>query len=225
MVLNNKVILITGASSGIGYELSKLLTEKGAKVICFSKSIPKSKINGVLYFKVDVTNQKSIQNALRKTNSKIDIMINNAGIIRRGTLFDTSEEEFDLLFDVNVKGSWLMIKLSKPYLKKDATIVQMSSRHGANPQSNPGIYALTKQADINLAELLKRTAPNYSVKVLCPGPVDTAIARYGVKGKALKEKLKLTHQAKYVAEKILKVLEDDKEKLIFNPKTWDYEFE
>lgn len=224
MDLTRQVILITGAGSGIGYELSKLLVKKAGKVICFSKSIPKLKIAGVLYFKVDVTSQKSIQNALKKLSSKIDILINNAGVIRRGTLFDTTEEEFDLLFNVNVKGSWLMIKLSKPYLKKNATIVQMSSRHGANPPTNPGIYALTKQTDINLAQLLKITSPNYSVKILYPGPVDTAIARYGIKGKALKDKLKLTHNVQYVAEKIVKVLEDNKEKLIFNPKTWDYEF-
>jgi len=156
---------------------------------------------------------------------KIDILINNAGVIRRGTIFESTEKEFDLLFDVNVKGSWLMIREAKEKLSEKAIIVQISSGHALRPGSDPGIYTLTKQTTLNLANMIELTCPNYLVKVVCPGPVNTPLARYGRTKKDVQRIIKISHKPKYVASKIIELLESNKRKLLFEPKSWDYIFE
>jgi len=97
--------------------------------------------------------------------------------------------------------------------------------HALRPQADPGVYTLTKKATLALAEILKLTCPEYSVKVICPGPVDTPLVRYGRQGEELKRVEEITHSAEYVAEKIVELLESDRTKLLFDPKTWDYIFE
>jgi len=225
MDLKNKAILITGAGAGIGYELSQILAEKGAKVICFDVNIPEEKIDKVKYFKVNITSSENIKDALAKIDGKIDILINNAGVMRRGNILEIDEKDYDFLFDVNLKGSWLMTKHAAEYLSKNATIAFMSSRHGYEPAIDPAIYSLTKSAMITMASLIEKTYPNLSIKIMCPGPTDTAVCRYGVEGKALEEKKKIMCHPLDVAKKIVDLLESDKKKLLFDQKKWDYYFE
>ena len=225
MKFKNKKVLITGATSGIGYAVSKLLAQNGAQVFCFDQKIPRKQIIGVKYFKVDITNSGQIKRALIKVGAPIDILINNAGIMRRGDIFSTSEKDFDLLFDINTKGCWLMLKYTKPYLARKATILQMSSRHGLYHPVDPAIYALTKSAVLYLAEILRKTCPKYNVKIACPGSTDTPLSCYGITGKALKKKKKGMKSPEFLAEKIVELLKSKKDYLIFDQKKRGYYFE
>jgi 3-oxoacyl-[acyl-carrier protein] reductase len=153
----------------------------------------------------------------------IEILINNAGIMRRGTMFESSEEDFDRLFRVNVKGSWLLLKLALPRLSKHAMIVQMSSDHARNPVTDPGIYSLSKMAARDLALLAEKTLPGHPVKILYPGPVDTPLARLGVSGTALKRKKKVMRDPGSIAEGIIQLIESDKKELVYDAVSGRYE--
>ncbi|MFA6551135.1 MAG: SDR family oxidoreductase [Patescibacteria group bacterium] len=222
MNLKNKIVLITGAGRGIGCALAGVMRRQGARVICFDSGKQNCQFAGVEYFKVDVTNGAQIKLALKKIGGPIQVLVNNAGIMRRGDIFNTSEKDYDAVMDINVKGAWLMLKHCGSHLAPDATVVHLSSRHALTPPADPAIYALSKNADLYLAEILKMTNPKFKVKIACPGPTDTAVANYGVKGKALMEKKKIMKSPEYVAEKIMGLVESDKGYLIYNPKRNDY---
>jgi len=217
--------MITGGSSGIGLEISRLFNEAGRAVYNLDKDKPGTEIEGVNFLRTDITNSREINKSLSKVSTPIDILINNAGVIKRGTLLETTEEEFDLLFDVNVKGSWLVIKSAKPYLSEKATVLQISSGHALHPETDPGIYSLTKQSTCNLAELLQKTCPEYSVKIAFPGPVETPLLLYGRDDKDKERIKKIAHKPSFVAQKIIELLESNKSRLVFDPKSWDYNLE
>jgi NAD(P)-dependent dehydrogenase (short-subunit alcohol dehydrogenase family) len=220
-----KTAIITGGSTGIGMECALLMAEAGCKTYCFNRTDPASRHPNIIPVMADVTKREQILAGLGQVRGPIHILFNNAGVMRRGTLCENTEEEFDLLFDTHVKGSWLMFTLARLHLADDATIVQMSSRHALHPPANPGLYGLSKQTTMHLAELIARTYPQYKVKTVFPGPVDTAVARYGVEGKALEEKIKTMHSARFIAAKIVDLIRDDRQRLVFDPETWDYRME
>lgn len=222
MDLHGKHVLITGASTGIGKALAQALLTEGARVTSFDLVQAKTGHPRWVSKKVDVTKSAQIRIAL-KGMAPIDILIQNAGMMRRGTLFQSSEEDFDLLFSVHVKGAWLLLKHAQPLLRKRAMIVQMCSRHANAVDIDPGLYSLSKRCSFDLAELLARTCPSYTVKILCPGPVDTAIARYGVSGAALKRKERVMRSPEEFVPLILRLLKDDRHsRLLYDDATERY---
>lgn len=226
MDLSAKHVLITGASSGIGKALALALLKKGATISAMDRSPMEEKIEGWTSYDVDVTKSEEILDAVEKIQVPIDILINNAGVMRRGTLLDSSEEDYDLLFDVGIKGSWLVLKHALPKLAKDATIVQMSSRHAFSLPKDPGLYGLTKRTTMDLADLIAKTYPAYSVKVLCPGPVDTPLAREGVSEADFQEKQKIMCTPEEIANRTIELLESEtKTRLVFDNKSCTYLFE
>jgi NAD(P)-dependent dehydrogenase (short-subunit alcohol dehydrogenase family) len=225
---NGLTALVTGGASGIGHALCSELSKKGIKVFSLDLFSPIHPIAGVFYIQADVSDSISLTNAfsvIGKKGLKIDLFINNAGIIRRGNVFDISEEDYDLLFKVNVKGYWLVLKKALSHLKKNSTVVMISSRHGINLPADPGVYALTKQANIGLAEIFQKSYPDFDVKVACPGSTDTALGRHQVAKTALFEKKKRMLTPEELAEKIISLIESNKKKLIFNEKKEKYFFE
>jgi len=223
MNLKYKTVVLTGGSSGIGYALAAKLADKGCSVFSFDRNEPEEPLEGVAHVSVDVSDGQRVKRAIGGVRSPIDILINNAGVMRRGTIIESSEEDYDLLFDVNVKGSWFMFKYAREHLSPDAMIVQMSSRYALNPAADPGLYALSKLTDMHLAEIFAMTYPEYTVKFLYPGPVDTPLARYGVTGEVLEEKKKIMHTPEFVAEMIIDlIMSDDKTELIYDQETREY---
>ncbi len=225
MDLNGKTALITGGSTGIGMAVSLKLAEQGCKVFCFNRTDPEVRHPNVVPVFVDVTKREQVLAGLKEVHGVIDILFNNAGVMRRGTLCENTEEEFDVLFDTHVKGSWLVFTLARPQLAEEAVIVQMSSRHALHPPADPGLYGLSKQTTMHLAELIAKTYPKLRVKTAFPGPVDTALSRFGVDGEALEQKRKTMHSKEFVADKIIALIRDDCERLVFDPGTWDYRME
>jgi len=225
MNLENKVILITGAASGIGHALSKLLTQKGAKVISFDIKEPLTHLDNVQYEKVDITKSSQIKKGLAKIKEPIDILVNNAGVMRRGMLLENSEEDFDLLFDVQVKGTWLMLKHTKNKLVNNAAILQISSRHGLSLPDDPAIYGLCNNMIHEMSEILKDSYPHYKIKIAYPGPIETALSKYDCKEDEWEKKKEIMHTPYFIAEKLLELLTSEKRKLIFNEDKNEYRFE
>ncbi len=221
----DKTVIITGGTGGIGSELAKKMVEKGASVIVFDKMPAVSPIAGIEYHQVDITVPAAMEESFKKVNRKIDILINNAGIMRRGDIFDTSETDYDLVMDINLKGMWLTIKYAKPYLSEDAVVFLMSSRHGMTVKADPAIYSLSKHAVWGLAEILKKTAPLLKVKVAYPGSVDTPLTWTQVKEEDVEAKKKTVVSPELIAGKLMELIGSDYEKLVFDEDSKEYVFE
>ena len=223
MDLAEKHVLITGASSGIGYALANALIQKGAVISAMDRRPMEEKIESWTSYDVDVSRSDQIQMAIAQIQDPIDILINNAGVMRRGEVLESSEEDFDILFDVHVKGSWLVLKHALPLLREDATIVQMSSRHALSLPSDPALYGLTKRTTMDLADLIEKTYPNFTVKILCPGPVDTPLTREGASEEDIERKKKIMCSPEDIANQTIELLESKtKSRLIFDNKNNTY---
>src|SRR5450830_1605070 len=124
MSVQNKVVLISGGSSGIGAALVASFAQAGATVYSLDKNQPLEPIEGATYLLGDLTNSSDLERELSKVNSSIDVLVSGAGVMRRGTIFDSSEEDYDFLMDNNAKSAWLLLKCTKPKLAEKPTVLQ-----------------------------------------------------------------------------------------------------
>jgi len=224
MNLENKVGIITGGSSGIGLEVAKNILSRGAEVYSLDIQEPIESVDGLVHIMCDITDSKSVKSAIGQIDESVDILINNAGTIRRGTIFESTEDDYQIQFDVNIKGSWLVLKYSESILKADATVIQIASRHGINPKIEPGLYSITKKAVISLADVLRLTKPEYNVKIVSPGRVDTPMLCIGRSEKECVEARKTSNTPEFIAEKIIELIESDYNNLFYNESIGEYQF-
>lgn len=214
-MFKGKSVVITGGSNGLGYNLGRILSGLGAQVHSLDVVLPKEKIRNVDYLKADITDEAKLKKAFRNIK-KIDFLICNAGVMRRGNLFESSVSDYDLVMGVNVKGSWLTVKSSREKLSKNATVLFISSRHGAYLNPDPAIYALSKSSLIDIAVILRKTIKNVNVKVAALGPFDTAVSRQGVSKKDLVKKLKIMKSPEEVANLLVSFLGEKYNDLMYD---------
>ena len=181
-----KVIVITGASRGIGKGISEYFLEKGHIVIgTFNKSLNEANEIKEKYplfdpIKTDVTNEEEIKKTVSEIINKygqIDCLINNAGISKTGLLQDMGLEDYNEIFDVNVKGLFLFTKEVLPYMinKKSGKIINISSMWGITGGACEVLYSSSKSAVIGLTKALaKEVGPsNINVNCIAPGVIKT----------------------------------------------------
>ena len=181
-----KVIVITGASRGIGKGISEYFLEKGHIVIgTFNKSLNEANEIKEKYplfdpIKTDVTNEEEIKKTVSEIINKygqIDCLINNAGISKTGLLQDMGLEDYNEIFDVNVKGLFLFTKEVLPYMinKKSGKIINISSMWGITGGACEVLYSASKSAVIGLTKALaKEVGPsNINVNCIAPGVIKT----------------------------------------------------
>lgn len=220
MRIDGAVCVITGASRGIGLALATSLLEQGAVVHGFNRETGPLSHPRYTHHSVDVTRSKDIREALADFDEPIDVLINNAGVMHRGNILALDEDAFDDLFNVNVKGSWLMLKYGLPRMQRGGIVVQVSSRHAVRLPENPAAYGLTKLWVLHMADLVARLAPHITVKTLCLGPVDTELSRKDVSPEALAEKRKIMCAPEQIAAEITAMLQNERgSMLVFNPRT------
>lgn len=187
--MSTKTIFITGGSRGIGRAVVEASAGKYNVAFTYNHSKDKAcdlekelneKYGGVLAIECDVTDEKSVYNAVEKATKrfgKIDILINNAGIAKSALLIDTSLDDFKHMFDVNVNGMFLATKavLSGMLSRGEGCIVNISSVWGVKGASMEVAYSSSKAAVIGFTKALaKEVAPSgIRVNAVAPGAIDT----------------------------------------------------
>lgn len=215
MLIQGRTTVISGASKGIGAAVAHALAEKGARVFSLDIAKPENLHANITHIHTDVTSEEEVQKALGHIPS-IDILMLNAGAMRRGKITETTEQEFDLLVHVALKGSWLLLKHAQPLLHSSATIIQMLSRYALDLPIDPGIYGATKKMQLALIELMQKTFPQYDYKFLFPGPTDTNLSRHGIEGDALTKKKEIMCDPGDIAVLVTTLLEEGKQKLLYD---------
>ena len=184
MRFENKVVLITGGTRGIGFAAAKLFAQEGAHVVIVgrdqdktteaARDVPGRGEAG------DMSNAADCEHIVAQTLGSfgdLDVLVNCAGVIfRNRTVEQTSEEEWDTTFDVNVKGTFLMSKYALPALRKTkGGIVNVSSYVGLVGFAGASAYAASKAAILNLTRsmALDHAKEGIRVNAVCPGSVDT----------------------------------------------------
>ena len=188
----NKVIIVTGGTSGIGEATAELLAEEGAKVIVVGRDEDRGKsvqekLNKIgkdcHFFQADVSNKEDIQKLRAYVDTKfgkLDALFNNAGILITGTLEELTEEQWDRSFDVNVKATMRMCKTFMDLLMESRGVILNNSSNVGLQYCIKGrstyMYATSKAALIQLSLLIaKNYAPNVRVNVISPGTTKTNI--------------------------------------------------
>jgi NADP-dependent 3-hydroxy acid dehydrogenase YdfG len=191
-VLKNKVAIITGASSGIGYATSLTLSKAGIKVAVGARRTERLqelekqiiKNNGeILVQKTDVTRKSDcdlLVNTIVEKWGKVDILINNAGLMPLSYFKNGKVEEWEQMIDVNIKGVLYCTSAVVPYMleKKSGHIINISSVAGRIVFAGGSVYCATKHAISALSEgLRKELSPTYNIRVTCiePGAVETEL--------------------------------------------------
>jgi len=181
-----KVWFITGASKGMGLEITKAVLNNGGKVIAttrdtetLSEKITHYKKN-VLHLKLDITKEKEVENAIAKgieTFGQIDVVVNNAGYNLLGNIEELSDAEFKETMNVNVFGLASIIRKVLPHLRKQKSghIINTSSMMGYTSYPANGSYSASKYAVIGLSEALAQEVAPFGIKVtiLAPGSFRT----------------------------------------------------
>ncbi len=204
-----KNVIITGTSRGIGFEMVKLFSEAGHKVLALSrnsKPVSDLKLKNVTALEFDIADQAEIVklSAYLQTGMKsVDVLINNAGFLVNKPFAQITSEEFKRCYDVNVFGVASLIKATIPFMKKEGHVVSVSSMGGVQGSVKfPGLsaYSSSKGALITLTELLaeeyKETGPSFNVLAL--GSVQTEMLEAAFPG--FKAPLTSSEMAQYIME-------------------------
>jgi len=180
----NKVVLITGGSRGIGLTTAQLFKAEGAQVMVAARATERGRTaaeqNGLGFVAVDVQVAAECENSVRETVQqfgRLDVLVNGAGIIYRNRPVEqTSEDEWDATFDTNVKGAFLMSKFALPHLREaKGTIVNLASYVGLVGLKGLAAYNASKAALVNLTRSMALDYAQEGIRVncVCPGSVDT----------------------------------------------------
>lgn len=188
-LLNGKVGMITGGASGIGRAAALLFAREGATVAVVDidefkgHAVVQSIVNGggkAIFLHCDVTCASGCQSAVGKAVEelgKIDILFNNVGIIRRASVVDTTEEEWDKVMATNVKSVFLLSKYVVPIMAKagGGVIINTASGWGLIGGRKAASYCASKGAVVLLtkAMALDHGPQNIRINCICPGDTDT----------------------------------------------------
>ncbi len=189
MNIRGKVALVTGASKGIGREVTKALCREGVRVAISSRSGKvletlahelRSGGADALVFAGDMSREKDIHEFVRKAANhfgSIDIVVNNAGVGYFEPVAELSLRQWDEMFALNVRGVFILTREALPHLRKagESAVVNVVSLAGKNAFINGGGYAASKHALLGFSRCLMMEERKNGVRVLaiCPGSVDT----------------------------------------------------
>lgn len=189
-MVKDRVLLITGAAQGIGFEIAQEFYKAGAKVVLTDINEEKVKEaaaelgKDVLGIKCDVTNEEDIVNSMNitvKEYGRIDILINNAGMQHVSMIEDFPTERFELLIKIMLTAPFIATKHVLPHMRKNGfgRIINMASINGLVGFAGKAAYNSAKHGVIGLTKVaaLETAADGITVNAVCPGYVDTPLVR------------------------------------------------
>ncbi len=187
--IENKVVVITGASSGLGAEAARHLTNSGAKVILGARRLDRLQalatelgLSEDAVVQTDVTNREQVKTLVDHavtTHGRVDVMINNAGLMPLSPLEMERFDEWDQAIDVNIKGVLWGIAAALPHFKQQQSghFINVSSVAGHTIRPGGAIYSATKYSVRVISEALRQEVKPYNIRttVISPGAVDTEL--------------------------------------------------
>jgi NAD(P)-dependent dehydrogenase (short-subunit alcohol dehydrogenase family) len=198
--LSGRVALVTGASGGLGAQFAKTLSRAGAAVILASRRMDKLKElrayieaeGGAAHVvELDVTDHDSIKSAVAHAETEvgpIDVLINNSGVSTTQRLQDVAEDDYDFIFNTNVKGAFFVAQeVGKRMLARSrgaapggfagARIINIASMAGLRVLPQIGVYCMSKAAVIQMTKAMALEWGKFGINVnaICPGYIDTEI--------------------------------------------------
>ena len=188
-----KTVVVTGASKGIGRAVAKEFANNGYNVvICYNKSVSDaqqllnevSQTTRAIAVKVDVSNEDDVKNMVeitKKTFGNIDVLVNCAGVSDTRLLIDSTKEDYDFVFDTNMRGTYNTCKLvgREMLSNQSGKIINISSIWGLRGGSCESVYSASKGAIIAFTKALaKELGPNgINVNVVAPGFIQTDMTK------------------------------------------------
>lgn len=189
MKLKDKSAIITGGSMGIGKATAHLFAKEGAKVVITGRTESTLKqtvddagevAGSIDYVVSDVSKERECKKVVEHTKNKfgkIDILFNNAGVLPLGNAHETSIEDWDKAFNINVKGSFMMAKYTLPYMLEEGkgTIVNNASVLGLKAIPGAAAYNSTKGAIVQFTKSMALEYADKGIRVncICPGTIMT----------------------------------------------------
>lgn len=190
----NKNAIVTGGTRGIGREIAKTLAENGANIAInyrkyneeIENLLEELRTLGVraLAIKCDISNEDEVNNFIKEVKENfgsVDILINNAGIIKDGLLLRMSEKDFNDVIDVNLKGTFNMTKAVSSIMVRQrfGKIINISSVVGVAGNAGQCNYAASKAGVIGFSKSIARelASRNINVNVIAPGYINTDMTK------------------------------------------------
>lgn len=226
--LTDKVIVITGASSGIGEQLAYLIAEKGAKPVLLARSldkleqisihIEKKTGNKPVFYQLDVSDLEQVKEvfrAIQKQTGHIDVLVNNAGFGIFDTFHESNLNDVKGMFEVNVIGLMACIQAVLPDMLKRGSghIINVASQAGKLATAKSSGYAASKHAVLGLTNSLRMETLGTGIHVTAvnPGPIKTNFFNHADKsGTYVKNVERYMLSPEYVARKIVQAIERPK---------------
>jgi NAD(P)-dependent dehydrogenase (short-subunit alcohol dehydrogenase family) len=181
----DKIVIVTGGARGIGTSIAHRFADAGAFVYVFDRDFPDdfARHDRISEARGDVTSSADVNALVEQViteRKRIDVLVNNAGIIRDNVIWRMTEEEFDAVISVNLKGAWLMCKaVASPMREqKSGRIINIASRAwlGNFGQSN---YSASKGGLVSMTRVLalELARAQVTVNAVAPGLIDTPMTR------------------------------------------------
>lgn len=194
MDFKGKIAVVTGGGSGIGKACAQEFVERNAAVAVVDRDVKtgketvsalKSSGGNVEFFQVDVSSASEVEKLIPQivsTLGGIDILVNNAGIQRYGTVTTISEDQWDEVLNINLKGAFLMSKFAIPQMiqRGGGSIVITGSVQSVAAQRNSVHYVVSKHGLLGLARCIALDYGRQNIRANCvlPGAIDTPMLRW-----------------------------------------------
>jgi 2-hydroxycyclohexanecarboxyl-CoA dehydrogenase len=193
----NKIALVTGGGGGIGAAISKRLASEGAVAVVTDANLETAQQvaasivaagQSAVALQADISKPDACRSLVADVQSqfgRIDVLVNNAGIMRRGNILDVSEDDWNITFAVNITAMYHLSRAVIPGMiaQGGGAIVNTASQWGLHPAPNHIAYNVSKAAVASFTQNLGRDYASHKIRVngVCPGEVHTPMLEAGVK--------------------------------------------